>query len=152
VADLVAADTAAFGGVVVELGGDLAVRGRGPTGPWVIGVSDSLTITGDEPRVSFTNGGIATSSCVTRSWNAGGTTVNHIIDPRTGSFAKGTYATATVSASSCVVANAFATAALLWDEEAAFHIPQAGWSGRLVRRDGKVDFVGGWPLEETLNP
>jgi thiamine biosynthesis lipoprotein len=152
VADLVAADTAAFGGVVVELGGDVAVRGRGPTGPWVIGVSDSLTITGDEPRVSFTNGGIATSSCVTRSWNAGGTTVNHIIDPRTGSFAKGTYATATVSASSCVVANAFATAALLWDEEAAFHIPQAGWSGRLVRRDGKVDFVGGWPLEETLNP
>jgi len=152
VADLVAEDVAPFGGVVVELGGDVAVRGRGPTGPWVIGVSDSLTITGDEPRVSFTNGGIATSSCVARSWNAGGTTVNHIIDPRTGSFANGTYATATVSASSCVVANAFATAALLWDEEAAFHIAQAGWSGRLVRRDGRVDFVGGWPLEETLKP
>jgi thiamine biosynthesis lipoprotein len=53
-----------------------------------------------------------------------------------------------VSAASCVVANAFATAALLWGEEASYHIAQAGWSARLVRLDGRVEFVGGWPEEK----
>ena len=152
VVDLVAHELAPFGGVVVELGGDVALRGEGPRGPWVIGVSDSLTLTGDEPRVSFSNGGIATSSATTRTWRAGAQVVNHIIDPRTGSFASGAVATATVSASSCVIANAFATAALLWGEEAGYHIAQAGWSGRLVHRDGNVEFVGGWPSELEGTP
>jgi thiamine biosynthesis lipoprotein len=135
--------------VVVELGGDVAVRGTGPQGPWAIGVSDTLVVTGDEPRVTFGHGGIATSSTATRTWRAGARTVNHIIDPRTGLSAHGVYSTATVSASDCVVANAFATAALLWDEEASYHIAQAGWSARLVRRDGSLDFVGGWPDHEV---
>ncbi len=150
VVDLVAEDVAPYGGVVVELGGDIAVRGHGPHGPWVIGVGDSLTITGREPRISFSNGGIATSSATTRTWRVGSRTANHIIDPRTGTFAQSTYATATVTASSCVIANAFATAALLWGEDAGYYISQAGWSGRLVRHDGSVEFVGGWPrAEET---
>jgi thiamine biosynthesis lipoprotein len=145
VVDLVAEDVAQTGGVVVELGGDVAVRGEGPDGPWVIAVSDSLVLDGLEPRVAFRHGGIATSSSTTRTWRSGGRTVNHVIDPRTGQCANGLYATATVSASDCVLANAFATAALLWNDEASYHIAQAGWSARLVRRDGAVEFVGGWP-------
>ena len=58
------------------------------------------------------------------------------MDPRTGECAHGLYTTATVSASDCVLANAFATAALLWNDDASYHIAQAGWSARLVRRDG----------------
>jgi len=149
VADLVADELAARGGVVVEIGGDVAVRGRGPEGPWVIGVADTLAISGTEPRISLSAGGVATSSSTTRVWRAGGRTVNHIIDPRTGACADGPYATAAVSAASCVAANAFATAALLWGEDAGYYIAQAGWSGRLVRRDGTVEFVGGWPSEEV---
>jgi thiamine biosynthesis lipoprotein len=145
--DLVASDVAPHGGVVVELGGDVAVRGRGPNGPWVIGLSDSLTISGNEPRVAMGEGGVATSSITTRTWRAGNVIVNHIVDPRTGSFAAGPYATASVSARNCVLANAFATASLLWGEEAAYHVAQAGWSARLVRHDGSIDFVGGWPEE-----
>jgi FAD:protein FMN transferase len=148
VVDLVADDVATSGGVIVELGGDVAVRGNGPEGPWAVGVSDALTITGREPRISLGYGGIATSSTQSRTWRAGSQVVNHIIDPRTGSFAHGPYATASVTAIDCVLANAFATAALLWDEEAAYHIAQAGWSARLVRRNGTVEFVGGWP-EDT---
>jgi thiamine biosynthesis lipoprotein len=148
VADLVANEVAVSGGVVVELGGDVAVRGRGPEGLWAIGLSDSLDVRGTEPRVAIHDGGIATSSTTTRTWRAGGRLVNHIVDPRTGSFSEGPYATATVSARSCVLANAFATAALLWGEDAAFHVAQAGWSARLVRRDGTVEFVGGWPNDE----
>ena len=149
VADLVADDVAASGGVVVELGGDVAVRGEGPQGPWTIAVSDSLNLSGNEPRVAFRHGGIATSSTTTRTWRVGQRTVNHIIDPRTGLSANGPYATATVSASDCVIANAFATAALLWDDDASYHIAQAGWSARLVRRDGTLEFVGGWPDDEV---
>ena len=151
VADLVARDMGPWGGVIVEIGGDVAVRGAGPTGPWVIGVADSLSISGDEPRIAVTNSGIATSSATTRTWRVGDRMVNHIIDPRTGGFADSVYATATVSAVDCVIANAFSTAALLWGEDAAYFIGQAGWSGRLVRRDGTVEFVGAWPREEE-NP
>ena len=53
--------------------------------------------------------------------------------------------TATVSAESCVRANAFAIAALLWGEDAGYYVAQGGCAGRLVRVDGSVDFVGGWP-------
>jgi thiamine biosynthesis lipoprotein len=146
-ADLVVSELAEFGGAIVEIGGDVAVHGHGAEGPWAIGVSDSLQLTGHEPRISLTNGGVATSSTDTRTWKVDTQTANHVIDPRTGSFAHGDYATASVSAASCVLANAFATAALLWDDDAAFHIAQSGWSARLVRRDGTVEFVGGWPKD-----
>ena len=48
-----------------------------------------------------------------------------------------------------MLANAFATAALFWNEDAGYHIAQAGWSARLVRRDGTLEFVGGWPEDEA---
>jgi len=107
-------------------------------------------VNGREPRVSVDQGGIATSSTPTRTWRYGNRTVNHLIDPRTGSYAQGVYATATVNADSCLSANAFSTAALLWGEDAGYHIAQAGWSARLVRHDGTVDYVGGWPDDEAV--
>jgi len=149
VVDLIADDVAESGGVVVELGGDVAVRGEGPEGPWAIAISDRLVLRGDEPRVALRHGGIATSSTTSRTWRVGERTVNHIVDPRTGHCARGLYTTATVSASDCVLANAFATAALLWNEEASYHIAQAGWSARLVQRNGSLEFVGGWPPDEV---
>jgi thiamine biosynthesis lipoprotein len=148
-ADLIADDVADSGGVVVEIGGDVAVRGEGPEGAWAIAISDTLLLDSHEPRVAFGHGGIATSSTNSRTWRVGDRTVNHIIDPRTGHCARGLYTTATVSASDCVLANAFATAALLWNEDAGYHIAQAGWSARLVRRDGSLDYVGGWPEDGT---
>jgi FAD:protein FMN transferase len=147
-ADLIADEIAPTGGVVVEIGGDVAVRSRSRGGPWVIGVSDELTIYGNEPRIAFTHGGVATSSIKHRTWTSSHRPVHHIIDPRTGTSAQSPFVTVTVAASSCLIANAFATAALIWGEEAGFHIAQAGWSGRLVRTDGTVEFVGGWPREE----
>ncbi len=147
VADLVADEVAPSGGIVVELGGDVAVRGNGPEGPWAIAISDSLSITGHEPRISLRHGGVATSSSTTRTWNVNGRAVNHVIDPRTGSYARGVYTTASVTARDCVTANAFATAALLWDD-AGYHVAQAGWSARLVRTDGSIEFIGGWPSDD----
>jgi thiamine biosynthesis lipoprotein len=149
VADLVANDVGEHGGVVVEIGGDVAVRGRNGPEPWAIGISEHLVTSGHEPKVFLEHGGIATSSTTTRTWRIGNRTANHIVDPRTGSYACGIYAVATVSAESCLTANAFATAALLWGEEAGYHIGQAGWSARLVRHDGVVERIGGWPQEHV---
>jgi FAD:protein FMN transferase len=147
-ADLVADDVAQMCGVVVEIGGDVAVRGAGPDGPWAIAISDTLHHTGHEPRVGLSSGGLATSSITQRTWIAGGQRVNHIIDPRSGQWAKGPYATASVSATSCVLANALATASLLWGDDAAYHVAQAGCAARLVDLDGNVHYVGGWPADE----
>jgi thiamine biosynthesis lipoprotein len=148
-ADLVVNDVAPRGGVLVEIGGDVAVHGRGPEGPWAIGVSDVLDITGVEPCVSVASGGVATSSTATRGWIANGQRVHHIVDPRTGTCGAGPYVTATVSAESCVRANAFATAALLWGEDAGYHLAQAGCAGRLVRANGTIEYVGGWPQDNA---
>jgi thiamine biosynthesis lipoprotein len=147
--DLIADDVCAQGGVLVEIGGDVAVRGRGPQGSWSIGVSDDLVITGCEPRVSLTNAGVATSSTKVRAWRASGRRVHHIIDPRSGAPTAGPYVTATVAAASCRRANAFATAALIWGEEAPYYLAQERCAARLVRADGTVDYVGGWPPDEV---
>jgi thiamine biosynthesis lipoprotein len=144
-ADLVANDVMKFGGVAVEIGGDVALRGIDPRSPWTIGISESLSVDATAPTVAMSSGGIATSSLRARSWKVNSETANHIIDPRTGSYARGPYSTATVSAPDCVTANAFATAALLWGEDAGYHIAQSGWSARLVRNNGTVEFIGGWP-------
>jgi thiamine biosynthesis lipoprotein len=149
VTDLVADDVAPTGGVIVEIGGDVSARGRGPEGPWVIGVATTLTITGLEPRIALENGAVATSSNTVRTWRRGEKVIGHIIDPRTGASAASPFAAATVIDADCVSANAFATAALLWGEDAAWHIAQAGRSARLVRHDGSVEFVGAWPREEA---
>lgn len=149
VTDLVSADVAPHSGVVVEVGGDVSARGRGHDGPWVIGIASTLTITGDEPRITLENGAIATSSNSVRTWRRGHQVVGHIIDPRTGASAVTPFASASVIDADCVSANAFATAALLWGEDAAWHIAQAGRSARLVRLDGSVELVGAWPRGEA---
>ena len=147
-ADLVADDVAPYTGVVVEIGGDVAVRGTGPQGPWVVGVSTGLEIRGGEPRVVVSGGGLATSSSVVRTWTVAGRVVGHIIDPRTGRPAHGPVIAATVAADSCVHANALATASLVREVDSDYYLAQTGWSGRLVRRDGTVVYVGGWPDDE----
>jgi thiamine biosynthesis lipoprotein len=148
-ADLVAEDVAPTGGVVVEIGGDVSAKGRGSEGPWVIGIAETLAITGLESRIALENGAIATSSNDVRTWRRGQHVIGHIIDPRTGDTAQSPYRAVTVIDADCVGANAFATAALLWGEDAGWHIAQAGRSARLVRRDGSVEFVGAWPREEA---
>ena len=148
-ADLVAEDVAPTGGVVVEIGGDVCAKGHGAQGPWVVGVATTLSITGDEPRIALENGAVATSSNDVRTWRRGDTVVGHLIDPRTGQSAHSPYAAATVIDADCVGANAFATAAILWGEDAGWHIAQAGRSARLVRHDGSVELIGAWPREEV---
>jgi len=89
--------------VLVDGGGDL--RGAGASVP--IGVGDGLAI---ETR----HGAIATSSTHERRWRlADGTSLHHILDPRSGRPAAAGIDTATVVAPDATTADALATALLV---------------------------------------
>ena len=152
-ADLAAAaalEAAGAGGVLVSLGGDIAVAGEPPSGGWVVQVSEDsgAPITQGEEAIAVTSGGIATSSTTVRRWTRGGIVLHHIIDPATGLPAAGPWRTATVVAATCVDANIASTAAIVMGEGAAAWLEAARLPGRLVGRDGAVHRTAGWPVPE----
>jgi thiamine biosynthesis lipoprotein len=51
--------------------------------------------------------------------------------------------------SSCVEANLVSTAAIVWGEQALHKLSGFGQAARLVRFDGEVISVNGWPQEEV---
>jgi FAD:protein FMN transferase len=152
-----AADCAPGGGVLVSLGGDIAVAGEPPLGGWPVLVSDEPEhdARGAGPvcppenppgqQVRLPAGGLATSSIRCRRWRRGGRTLHHIVDPRTGLPAAGPWRTASVAAASCAEANAAATAAIVAGEQAARWLAAQGLPARLVAHDGSVRLLGGWP-------
>ena len=133
-------------GVLVSLGGDIAVAGRVPEGGWLVGIADDHH--GDpEPgeTVGIFSGGLATSSTTVRRWVRGGRPVHHIVDPRTGLPAREVWRTVSVSAGSCVDANTASTAAIVLGEDAPVWLTSRSLPARLVRPDGDITRVGGWP-------
>jgi thiamine biosynthesis lipoprotein ApbE len=137
----------AGGGVLVSLGGDIAIAGEPPSGGWAIQASeDSATPLSDaEETVSITSGGLATSGTTVRRWVRGGTELHHIIDPATGLPAKTCWRTVTVAAGSCVDANIASTAAIVMGEQAPAWLEARHMAARLVHRDGTVLRIAGWP-------
>ncbi len=138
-----AAARAAGCGVLVSLGGDVAVRGPAPGDGWPIGVADDHRARGPVPTVLVRGGGLATSSTTQRRWRRGGQVVHHILDPRTGLPPEPVWRTVSVAAASCVAANTFSTAAIVWGAEAPDRL--RGVPARLVGEDGDVVTTGGWP-------
>jgi thiamine biosynthesis lipoprotein len=138
------------GGVLVSLGGDLAVAGQSPKGGWPILVAeDPLGDQGPSGHiVRFHRGGVATSSVVCRRWRRGDRTLHHIIDPRTGEPAQAHWRTATVAAPTCAYANAASTALIVGGEEALEVVTAAGLPARLIGHDGSVHLIGSWPDNE----
>jgi thiamine biosynthesis lipoprotein len=134
-------------GVLVDLGGDLAVAGDPPPGGWSVVVREEAGGGRlDGPCViAVHDGGLASSGTTVRSWSRRGTRVHHIVDPATGWPAEPVWRTVTVAAATCLAANAVSTAAVVWGEDAPFEVAQRGLPGRLVHRDGTVVCVGGWP-------
>jgi thiamine biosynthesis lipoprotein ApbE len=135
------------GGVLVSLGGDIAVAGTAPQGGWQVQVGDSS----DEPispaaeTVSIGGGGVATSSTTVRRWTRGGVALHHIIDPATGLPASGPWRTVTVVAGDCLDANIAATAAIVRGDDAVEWLRGTGLPARLVAHDGAVTRTAGWP-------
>lgn len=137
------------GGVLVSLGGDIAVAGEAPAGGWVIQASDDSAsgISDAEERITIASGGVATSGTTVRRWVRGKVELHHIIDPATGLPAVSPWRTATVAAASCVDANTASTAAIVLGVRAPEWLTERGLAARLVGRDGSVTSVAGWPGE-----
>ncbi|MGV9713647.1 FAD:protein FMN transferase [Gordonia sp. NPDC003424] len=148
-ARLIAAEVG--GGVLVDLGGDLATAGRPPRHGWRIGVADADGRTRHTVTASH-NQAFATSSTQARTWTHDGRAHHHIIDPRTGLPADTRWAQITCAGPTALQANAAATAAVILGDDAidwltARHIPAL-----LITTAGKRHRVGGWPLDDdTMN-
>jgi thiamine biosynthesis lipoprotein len=138
---------ATSGGVLVNLGGDIAVAGPPPSAGWPILVTDDhrSPVTAEGQKVALSGGGLATSSTTVRRWRAGGGEVHHIVDPRSGAPAREIWRTVSVAASDCVAANTAATAAIVRGEAAPSWLERNGLAARLVRADGSTLRTCGWP-------
>ena len=149
-ADRIAARVRAATGanVLASLGGDVAVGGA-PHGGWPVAVTDDHRRLSPGPTVAIADGGLATSSTAVRRWRAGGLELHHIVDPATGRPAEEHWRTVTVAASTCVDANAAATAAIVMGAAAPEWLEGMGLAARLVRPDGSVARTSGWPAEAS---
>jgi thiamine biosynthesis lipoprotein len=138
-------------GVLVSLGGDVAVAGASPDGGWPVGIADDSSTPGSEVDqvVAIRQGGLASSSTVVRSWSVGSERVHHIVDPFTGQSAKPYWRLVSASGRTCVEANTVSTAAIVWGQGALERLPALRQAARLVRHDGTVFTLGGWPEDEV---
>jgi thiamine biosynthesis lipoprotein len=140
-------------GVLVNLGGDIRVAGPPPAGGWHIGIADDADFGGLPPgsrpahAVIITSGGLATSSPLVRAWRRGTAELHHIVRPATGLPARTCWRAVSVTAASCVDANAASTAAIIRGERAPRWLASLRLPARLVRRDGTALAVAGWPAE-----
>jgi len=132
------------GGVLVACGGDVAVCGESPADGWRVRVAETTESTTWQDVHVF-DGGLATSGTGSRTWRRGGEILHHIIDPATGLPVDSPWVMASVAAASCAAANAAATAAVVLGGRAPIWLESLGVPARLVRRDGSVVLVGGWP-------
>jgi thiamine biosynthesis lipoprotein ApbE len=153
-ADRAAATAAAAAGsgagVLVSLGGDIAVAGAPPAGGWLVKVAEDHRADAGAPGPTITirSGGLATSSVTVRRWGAG---AHHLIDPATGRPAVAPWRTASVAAASCVDANVASTAAIIEGHAAPSWLTQRGLPARLVADDGTVLTLSGWPEEAAAS-
>lgn len=147
-ADRIAAALAC--GVLVSLGGDIAVAGQVPPAGWSIRVQD---VTGDpaEPArgpsclIAIRTGGLATSSTTARRWARGADMMHHILDPRTSRPADSHWRTVSVVAGCALDANIATTASIIRGRRATSWLAELGLPARLVAVDGSVTTTPGWP-------
>ena len=135
------------GGILVSLGGDIALAGRPPDGGWTVAISEDSNDPVETAQESITlqAGGVASSSTRVRRWRRGEVELHHIIDPRTGCPAQTPWRLATVVADTCVDANIASTASIVRGTAAVEWLGSLRLPARLVDRDGHVVRTGGWP-------
>ncbi len=132
-------------GVLVSLGGDVAVAGPAPEGGFAVGIADTCTSEDASVAVGIASGGLATSGIGARQWRLGTHRVHHILDPSTGLPATECWRTVSTTAATCVEANAASTAAVVLGARARDWLEGLGLPARLVHVDGSVTTTAGWP-------
>jgi FAD:protein FMN transferase len=137
-------------GVLISIGGDIAVAGKPPPDGWPVGIAvDSATGPDDVDQVvAIRRGGLASSSTDVRAWVMENDRVHHIVDPVSGFSSKPYWRLVSAVGATCVDANALSTAAVVWENRALQRLQPFGQAVRLLRHDGEVFTLGGWPEEE----
>ena len=136
-------------GVLVSLGGDIALEGAAPAGGWRVRVTDDHRADASVPGqwISVRTGGLATSSTAVRRWQTAAGDAHHLVDPTTGSSVASAWRTVSVTAATCLDANIASTATIVRGERALTWLQSMGLPSRLVAADGTVAHVAGWPVE-----
>lgn len=132
------------GGVLLNAGGDLAIRGPAPAEGWRIDVAAEAG-TPVETSVALVAGAIATSGLGRRRWRRNGVRLHHLIDPHTGAPANSPWRSVTVAARECSVAEVAAKAAWLMGSAGPAWLAGRELAGRFVAIDGWSETVGSWP-------
>jgi thiamine biosynthesis lipoprotein len=137
------AGAAAGCGVLVALGGDIALAGAAPEEGWPIRVTDDHRAGVDAPGqwIVLREGGLATSSTTVRAWEGR----HHLVDPATSLPARVVWRTVSVCAASCLDANIASTAAVIRGARAPGWLRSLSLPSRLVAAGGHVLHLGGWP-------
>jgi len=149
-----AAHEAAGCGVLVSLGGDVAVAGPAPEHGWAIRVTDDHAGPQEAlgQTIAIRSGGLATSGTTVRRWQTADGPQHHIIDPRAGRPAAVVWRTASVAAASCVDANTASTATIVHGADAAPWLLRHRLPARLVSARGRVLLIGAWPRRDEAAP
>ena len=159
-ADFVVDEMMAAGaaGACVNMGGDLRVRGVGPT-------EEAWTVAVEHPwsplplaLVGLAGGAVATSTTLRRAWVSAGRTLHHLIDPQTGQPSDTDIAHSTVVAAEAWMAEVLAKAVLLRGAAHAFDILGGTGAqglvvddlGRVQATPGLADYLGGAPLPARI--
>ncbi len=139
-------------GALISIGGDVAVAGETPPGGWAIGIAVDSSVGADDVDqvVAIHQGGLASSSTEVRTWQMGSARVHHIVDPATGCSSDPYWRLVSATGASCVDANALSTAAVVWGMEAVERLRPFGQAIRLLRHDGEVVTLGGWPEDRRI--
>jgi thiamine biosynthesis lipoprotein len=142
-----AAHESAGCGVLVSLGGDVAVVGDAPPDGWSVRIADdhAAALDGAGPVVALVGGGLASSGTTVRRWRSADAELHHIVDPRTGRPAGTPWRTVSVAAASCVDANVASIAAVVLGDAAPAWLAERRLPARLVARDGGAVCIAGWP-------
>lgn len=128
-----------FTDYMVEIGGEVVVRGSNPDGePWRIGVDRPTDHAVPGRKLSavapLTNAAVATSGNYRNFFRKDGVRYSHFIDPRTGRPVTNTLASASVIAPTCMQADAAATAVMVLGPKKgkAWIEKHPGWEAILI--------------------
>ncbi len=117
-------DRLKIGTYLVEIGGEVRVKGGKAGKPWKIGVDrpeDNNMIPGNELQaiISLRDKSLATSGNYRKFYVENGIKYSHTIDPRTGYPAKNQLLSATILADQCAMADGIATACMVMGRESS---------------------------------
>ncbi len=136
----------------VSIGGDMVFKGYPMDGSdWRVNIEDPRDPTQTAAALHVGPGAVVTSSIAKRSWNQGGQTRHHLIDPRTGEPAQTNWLSVTVVAAQITTAEVYAKALLIGGEGQAARLaaqhPEIAYF--VVKSDGTL--FGSQNSKEYMN-